>query len=72
MENVYVYSFSLDPENHQPTGVCNFSEFNDKVLQLTFDKNIVIKNGNINIYVFARNYNVLRINKGKPELLFAV
>ena len=56
-----VYSFSLTPEEHQPSGVCHFkSKYNRPVMEFTN-----ITNG---LLVYARSYNVLKINKGRINL----
>ena len=33
---INVYSFALKPEEHQPSGTCNFSRIDNATLQLTF------------------------------------
>ena len=33
---IYTYSFSLSPEEHQPSGTCNFSRIDNAVLQITY------------------------------------
>ena len=65
---VYVYSFALRPEEHQPSGTCNFSRIDNAQLSLelkdTFDQGSKIK-------VYATNYNVLRIMSGMAGLAFS-
>jgi len=63
----YVYSFALKPEEHQPSGTCNFSRIDNAVLQLH------LANGNENkfIKVYATNYNVLRIMSGMGGLAYS-
>ena len=60
---IAVYSFALKPEEHQPSGTCNFSRIDNAVL--SYDANI----RNINIY--AVNYNVLRIMSGMGGLAYS-
>jgi hypothetical protein len=36
---IYTYSFALSPEEHQPSGTCNFSRIDNAVLQLTYNPN---------------------------------
>ena len=60
--DVFVYSFALSPEEHQPSGSCNFSRLDD--CKLTFTSKVSIDN------VFALNYNILRINNGLVNLRF--
>ena len=59
---VYSYSFSLRPEDLQPTGTCNFSCFDNARLILNM-KNKEIKSDYI-IKIFAINYNLLVITNG--------
>jgi hypothetical protein len=62
---IYVYSFALNPEEHQPSGTCNFSRIDNATLQLT---NVAI--GGV-LKVFAVNYNVLRIMSGMGGLAYS-
>ena len=62
-KNIYVYSFCLNPEEHQPSGSCNFSRFDD--CKLSFTSNVSIDK------VFATNYNILRISNGLANLRFS-
>ena len=59
-DSIAVYSFALKPEEHQPSGTCNFSRIDNA--QLTAGAG----NGNYNVY--AVNYNVLRIMSGMGGL----
>jgi len=63
---VNVYSFSLRPEEHQPSGTCNFSRIDNATLNLTFGASTtgVVK-------VFAVNYNVLRVMSGMGGLAYS-
>ena len=63
---VNVYSFSLKPEEHQPSGTCNFSRIDNATLNLTFGASTtgVVK-------VFAVNYNVLRVMSGMGGLAYS-
>ena len=62
-KNIYVYSFCLNPEEHQPSGSCNFSRFDD--CKLSFTSSVSIDK------VFATNYNILRISNGLVNLRFS-
>ena len=35
---VYMYSFALKPQEHQPSGTCNFSRIDNATLNLSFKK----------------------------------
>ena len=64
---IYVYSFALQPEEHQPTGTCNFSRIDNA--QVFFN----LKNSTTNLLqkMFAVNYNILRIQSGMGGLAFS-
>jgi len=62
--NIYCYSFALKPEEHQPSGTCNFSRIDNA--QLIFDDA-----PGSNLKVFAVNYNVLRIMSGMGGLAYS-
>ena len=64
---IYTYSFALSPEEHQPSGTCNFSRIDNAVLQL----NTVNVTNNGVLKVFAVNYNVLRIMSGMGGLAYS-
>ena len=34
-KEIYVYSFALKPEEHQPSGTCNFSRIDNSVMQIS-------------------------------------
>ena len=65
-EGVYVYSFALNPEQHQPSGTVNMSRIDNATLQLT------VESGGGSLKVFAVNYNVLRIMAGIKECIFYI
>ena len=67
---IYVYSFALQPEEHQPTGTCNFSRIDNAQVAVS------IKAGGISgaapqQKLFAVNYNILRIQSGMGGLAFS-
>ena len=64
---IYTYSFALSPEEHQPSGTCNFSRIDNAVLQLDYTDVTAAKN----LKVFAVNYNVLRIMSGMGGLAYS-
>ena len=65
-DTIAVYSFALKPEEHQPSGTCNFSRIDNAVLQLTEGGTAA---GTADI--FAVNYNVLRIMSGMGGLAYS-
>jgi len=62
VDSIAVYSFALKPEEHQPSGTCNFSRIDNAQLKLTTTQAL-------NIY--AVNYNVLRIMSGMGGLAYS-
>lgn len=68
---INVYSFGLKPEEHQPSGTCNFSRIDNATLYLTLTSNTVFGNQPAKIRVYATNYNVLRIMSGMGGLAYS-
>lgn len=66
---VYSYSFSLRPEEIQPTGTCNFSCFDNARMVLNMNSKEIKSDYIIKIY--ATNYNLLVITKGMVGLGFS-
>ena len=64
-EKINVYSFALKPEEHQPSGTCNFSRIDNA--KLDFDSTGTPPTSNI----YAVNYNVLRIMSGMGGLAYS-
>jgi hypothetical protein len=64
---VYAYSFALKPEEHQPTGTCNFSRIDNAQVAIKTKYGAAATNLNM----FAVNYNVLRIQSGMGGLAFS-
>jgi hypothetical protein len=65
--NVSVYSFALKPEEHQPSGTCNFSRIDTAYLQ--FSSAVAFDTTNLTVY--AVNYNVLRVMSGMGGLAYS-
>jgi len=82
-DGVNVYSFALNPEEHQPSGTCNFSRIDNATLALTFGRvnqgTGVLENNfqtnylqdNSTFSVYAVNYNVLRVMSGMAGLAYS-
>lgn len=64
---IYSYSFALKPEEHQPTGSCNFSRIDNAQVAITTAN----ASQATNLHMFATNYNVLRIQSGMGGLAFS-
>lgn len=64
---IYVYSFALNPEQHQPSGSVNMSRIDNTNLVLT----TTIGSSAAKLRLYAVNYNVLRIMAGMGGLAYA-
>jgi len=62
-DSIGVYSFALKPEEHQPSGTCNFSRIDNAQL--------IVENMPSELVVHAVNYNVLRIMSGMGGLAYS-
>ena len=69
---INVYSFALRPEEHQPSGTCNFSRIDNAVLQLVLSSPTVSGTATAKVRVYAVNYNVLRVMSGINELMLGL
>ena len=65
---INVYSFGLKPEEHQPSGTCNFSRIDNATLALSLTANTTKNGRSAKVRVYATNYNVLRIMSGMGGL----
>ena len=68
---INVYSFALKPEEHQPSGTCNFSRIDNAQLQLTLQAGNSFASVSGKLRVYAVNYNVLRIMSGMGGLAYS-
>ena len=62
-DSIGVYSFALKPEEHQPSGTCNFSRIDNA----QFNSG----GGTAAANIYAVNYNVLRIMSGMGGLAYS-
>ena len=85
--SINVYSFALKPEEHQPSGTCNFSRIDSAILELNGTSDMLLTTGplyedsnkdyqgindfHVNLVVYAVNYNVLRIMSGMGGLAYS-
>jgi hypothetical protein len=77
-DGLNMYSFALNPEEHQPSGTCNMSRIDNATLNLTFGrysgdsefKNLYLADDS-DISIYATNYNVLRIMSGMGGLAYS-
>lgn len=61
-----MYSFALKANKHQPCGTCNFSRLD--TASLTFG---TVTGAPANFYLYAVNFNILRIKNGLSGLAFS-
>ena len=71
-----VYSFALKPEDHQPSGTCNFSRIDKATLHLTLLAETLqdeagVSGPSAKVRIYATNYNILRIMSGMGGLAYA-
>jgi len=77
-DGLNMYSFALNPEEHQPSGTCNMSRIDNATLNLTFgryasdnDFKTTYLADDSDISIYATNYNVLRIMSGMGGLAYS-
>lgn len=63
---IYVYSFALKPEEHQPSGTINMSRIDNAVMKLTFASAAAAK-----VSIFATNVNIFRVMSGMGGVAYA-
>jgi len=62
-DGINVYSFALKPEDHQPSGTCNFSRIDNTTLNVNFTSG-----GSGVVKIYCVNYNVFRVMSGMGGL----
>ena len=65
-KKINVYSFALKPEEHQPSGTCNFSRIDNAKLDIGTSGGMSATDN-----IYAVNYNVLRIMSGMGGLAYS-
>jgi hypothetical protein len=63
----YMYSFSIKPEEHQPSGCSNFSKIDTKELFMNMAPGL----SSCQLRVYGMNYNILRIYSGMGGVAFS-
>ena len=63
-DSIAVYSFALKPEEHQPSGTCNFSRIDNAQLKCSTASGAAVE-------IYAVNYNVLRVMSGMGGLAYS-
>jgi hypothetical protein len=70
-KGINVYSFALNPEQHQPSGTCNFSRIDNANLFVNLSANTIGGGNTAKVRIYAVNYNVLRVMAGMAGLAYA-
>ena len=79
-DGIYVYSFSLNPNEYQPSGCCNFSNIENFQMEINLGEedatNFKIpdkpdESFEYNISIYAINYNILRFASGMASKQYA-
>ena len=80
-DGINVYSFALNPVEHQPSGTCNFSRIDNTTLNVNFGRgnatdsdyltNYIGDNSSSTLNIYTVNYNVLRIMSGMGGLAYS-
>lgn len=63
----YMYSFSIKPEEHQPSGCSNFSKIDTKEIFMNMSPGLA----SCQLRVYGMNYNILRIYSGMGGIAFS-
>ncbi len=66
---IYSYSFSISPEDYQPSGSINFSNIEQGQLKYRLHHDADVTSKSLNIY--AVNYNIFRVMSGMASLAFS-
>jgi hypothetical protein len=77
-EGINIYSFAINPEDHQPSGSLNYSKIENAQLSLKFNSVQVVSSSGVQdvpiegvAKVFATNINVVKVGGGMGGLAFA-
>jgi hypothetical protein len=71
---IYMYSFALKPEEHQPSGTCNFSRIDTATIVANLSGAYTVDestDATYDVRVYATNYNILRIMSGMAGLAYS-
>jgi len=69
-KHIYLYSFSLFPNQHQPSGSFNFTNVDTAILNLTFNNTGAGSSTNSKVKIYAVNYNILKIMSGQASVVY--
>jgi hypothetical protein len=69
-----LYSFSLFPDQYQPSGFCNFSNIKVSTLQLDFEDiffNSMESSDELHLFIFSKSYNFMLIQNGMAHIQYS-
>ena len=69
---IYCYSFSLIPEEHQPSGSANCSRLSSIRFSMMIDSRMFANDDKVTIRIYARSINILRITSGMAGTAYTV
>lgn len=69
-DGINLFSFALNPLEHQPSGTCNFSRIDNTSLSIKFDSDIINVSGT-KLVIFVLNYNILRVMNGLAGISYS-
>lgn len=69
-DGINLFSFALNPLEHQPSGTCNFSRIDNTSLNIKFDSDIINVSGT-KLVIFVLNYNILRVMNGLAGISYS-
>ena len=80
-KGIYYHTFSLYPEETQPSGTANLSVIKSKLYRIQFTQDFITEyysspinpnNSNITLKFIAKSYNMFIVEKGNCKMLFTV
>ena len=70
LNGINMYSFSLEPEEYQPSGSLNLSYIPHKSIQVTLAPELYNSNYTIELCIYCTNYNILHVANGFARLMY--
>ena len=70
----YLYSFSLNPQDYQPSSNLNFSKLNNFSINFTYQKTsntFSTIDESYSFICYANNYNILKIKDGAAGVIYS-
>ena len=71
LKGLYMYTFSLKPEEFQPSGSCNMSRISNQEIVINIFGENSYPTAKYDMYLYATGYNIFRIMGGIGQLVFA-